>query len=123
MVEETKHCGTCKYGYLGPGYEPCKSCGDDCSSWEAQDGVIPVPEDVKIVEVPEKKLYTVILTLLQADPCSGFKTMTSTNVLNYYFTDGGIFYAEMDNGDWFMCPKENIHYVKVQSTYKTNEEG
>jgi hypothetical protein len=124
MAEETKHCGTCKYGYLGPGYEPCKSCGDDCSKWESDaDGIIPIPVDMRFTTVDEtkeseKKYFSVIVTLLQADPCSGFKTMTSTNVLNYYFTDGGIFYAEMDNGDWFMCPKENIHHVKVQQTYK-----
>lgn len=34
MAEEIKkHCGTCKYDYLGPGYEPCKSCSDSCDSW------------------------------------------------------------------------------------------
>ena len=82
-------------------------------------GVIPIPMDInKIVVREEKKRYTVNVTLLQADPYGGFKTMVSKNVLNYYFTDGGIFYAEMDNGEWFMCPKENIHYIKVQQTYK-----
>lgn len=122
MAEELKkHCGTCKHAYLGPGYEPCKSCSDDCSNWEERDGIIPVPENVKIVEVYEKKLYTVTIILLQVDQCSGFKSMVSTNVLNYYFMNNGVFCAEMDNGELFMCPKENIHYIKVQQTYKKEE--
>ena len=29
-----KTCETCRHGYLGPGYQPCMSCGDDCSNWE-----------------------------------------------------------------------------------------
>lgn len=55
MAENTKHCGTCKYGYLGPGYEPCKSCGDDCSNWEAQDEVVPIPMDIKHIAIREEK--------------------------------------------------------------------
>lgn len=38
MAEEIKkHCGTCKYDYLGPGYEPCKSCSDSCDGWVSKE--------------------------------------------------------------------------------------
>ena len=121
MAEEIKTCETCWHGYSNPGYEPCASCGDDCSKWESINTKKVIEEMTGIGKEPEKKYFTITITLLQADPCSGFKTMTSKNVLNYYFTDNGIFYAEMDNGEWFMCPKENVHYIKVQQTYKKEE--
>lgn len=56
MAEEIrKQCGTCKYAYLGPGYEPCKSCGDDCSKWESDsDGIIPMPVDMRFSTITEK---------------------------------------------------------------------
>lgn len=55
-MAETKHCGTCKHGYLGPGYEPCKSCGDDCSNWEVGLKIVSVEEQCK---EPEKYMYFV----------------------------------------------------------------
>lgn len=120
MAEEIKTCETCWHSYSNPGYEPCASCGGDCSNWEPINTkkVIVIEEMTRIGKEAEKKYFTVTVALHRTNPCSGFEIMTSTNVLNYYFTDGGIFCAEMDNGEWFMCPKENIHHVKVQQTYK-----
>ena len=70
MAEETKQCGTCRYGYLGPGYEPCKSCGNDCSKWESDsDGIIPMPVDMRFATVdetkePEKYIYYIIYRIV-----------------------------------------------------------
>lgn len=30
-------CETCKNNLLGPGYEPCASCDDNCSNWEGKE--------------------------------------------------------------------------------------
>lgn len=68
MAENTKHCGTCKYGYLGPGYEPCKSCGDDCSSWEVGLEIVAVEERR---EEPEKYTYFVLYTFINKSGQNG----------------------------------------------------
>lgn len=66
MAEETKHCGNCKYAYLGPGYEPCKSCGNDCSKWESDVcGIIPIPVDMRYVVTKEEK-YTYYISYVIA---------------------------------------------------------
>lgn len=44
MAEEKRTCETCIHNYLGPGYEPCKSCSDDCSNWDASLVVLPVQD-------------------------------------------------------------------------------
>lgn len=49
MAEEIRrHCGTCEHGYLGPGYEPCKSCGNDCSNWNAALPIVPVQDSKEL---------------------------------------------------------------------------
>lgn len=30
-------CETCKNNLLGPGYEPCASCDDNCGNWEGKE--------------------------------------------------------------------------------------
>lgn len=57
MTEEIKkHCGTCEHGYLGPGYEPCRSCTIGCSNWTAALTIEPIriSKEAKDEEEPEK---------------------------------------------------------------------
>ena len=70
-MAETKHCGTCKHGYLGPGYEPCKSCGDDCSNWEVGLEIVSVEEHCK---EPEKNYtYYVVYSFVAQDGTTGIR--------------------------------------------------
>ena len=119
MAENTKHCGTCKYGYLGPGYEPCKSCGDDCSNWEGQDGVIPVPEEYntrKAIEKMlgiEKKLYNVTVVLRERDPLTGSQFIIFETAVNAGYKDSEVFTVTGVNGEYLFIPKDRVQYIKA----------
>lgn len=108
-----KHCGSCKYGYLGPGYEPCKSCGDNCSNWEPDGGVIPVPENVKILEKPEKKLVSVKVEMVQRDSISGCYAMDIPQVSKIDYGRNGVVVIEDVYGQTYIFPEKQVQYVKI----------
>lgn len=70
MAENTKHCGTCEHAYLGPGYEPCASCGEDCSNWNAALQIVPVQDSKE----PEKNYaYYVVYYFVAKDGTTGIR--------------------------------------------------
>lgn len=94
MAEETKHCGTCKYGYLSSGYEPCKSCGDDCSNWEVGLKIVSMEEQGK---EPEKYKYYV--------------TYCVVNI-------GHVFWAIIERGSKISSPKDIREIVVILARKK-----
>lgn len=119
MAENTKHCGTCKYGYLGPGYEPCKSCGDRCDKWEPQDGVIPIPMDInKIVVREEKKLVSVKVEMVNRDSDSGCYAMDIPQVSKIDYGRDDIVLIEDIHGQTFIFPHNQIHYIRITPAEK-----
>lgn len=118
-------CDTCKHNYLGPGYEPCGSCGSGFKNWEPYVSIpdfkpLTTDEFRKLIQnaptaelkAPEKKLYNVKVHLLNPD-FEGNGGVDISDVVDSGFKTDGIFYAKKADGTWFMCPTERVHYVQI----------
>lgn len=119
MAENIKlGCDTCKHNYLGPGYEPCGSCGTGFRNWEpngrrsTREYFDEMFKSTGELKAPERKNYNVKVHLLNPD-FEGNSGVDISDVIDSGFKTDGIFYAQKADGAWFMCPTERVHYVQI----------